>query len=286
LALIDNRWLLFKTALSTLLLGVAMIYSIGIILGLVNYDLPMTNEILSRTQPTILDLMIALAGGAAGAFASVSPRLSVAVVGVAVATALVPPLVASGILFAHMEWKNSANAFLLAVTNIFAIQISSSLVLWIAGFRRGSTEEVQSNVKEFLKRNAVSLMFLALLGIYLSLNFYALLNTRLYESSTEATISTELNHANNIIDTIQYDKKEGFTLVRVSIRGDIPPSPSQIIAMAITTIKHRTKAVGENKACKLCPICSCKKSCSPKMMSMASIRAMKQCNTDSASIMR
>ena len=195
LALIDNRWLLFKTALSTLLLGIAMIYSIGIILGLVNYDLPMTNEILSRTQPTILDLMIALAGGAAGAFASVSPRLSVAVVGVAVATALVPPLVASGILFAHMEWKNSANAFLLAVTNIFAIQISSSLVLWIAGFRRGSTEEVQSSVKEFLKRNAVSLMFLALLGIYLSLNFYALLNTRLYESSTEATISTELNHA-------------------------------------------------------------------------------------------
>ena len=74
-------------------------------------------------------------------------------------------------------------------------------------------------------------MFLALLGIYLSLNFYALLNTRLYESSTEATISTELNHANNIIDTIQYDKKEGFTLVRVSIRGDIPPSPSQIAAL-------------------------------------------------------
>ena len=74
-------------------------------------------------------------------------------------------------------------------------------------------------------------MFLALLGIYLSLNFYALLNTRLYESSTEATISTELNHANNIIDTIQYDKKEGFTLVRVSIRGDIPPSPVQIAAL-------------------------------------------------------
>ena len=231
LALIDNRWLLFKTALSTLLLGIAMIYSIGIILGLVNYDLPMTNEILSRTQPTILDLMIALAGGAAGAFASVSPRLSVAVVGVAVATALVPPLVASGILFAHMEWKNSANAFLLAVTNIFAIQISSSLVLWIAGFRRGSSEEVQSTVKEFLKRNAVSLMFLALLGIYLSFNFYSMLNARLYESSTEATISTELNHANNIIDTIQYDKRDDFTLVRVSIRGDIPPSPAQIAAL-------------------------------------------------------
>lgn len=231
LALIDSRWLLFKTALSTLLLGIAMIYSIGIILGLVNYDLPMTNEILARTQPTILDLMIALAGGAAGAFASVSPRLSVAVVGVAVATALVPPLVASGILFAHMEWKNSANAFLLAVTNIFAIQISSSLVLWIAGFRRGSTEEVQSNVKEFLKRNAIGLMFLALLGIYLSFNFYSMLHARLYESGNETIISTALNHDNNIIDTIQYDKKEGFTLVRVYIRGDASPRPEEIAAL-------------------------------------------------------
>lgn len=231
LALIDNRWLLFKTALSTLVLGVIMIYSIGVILGLLNYDLPMTNEILARTKPTILDLMIALAGGAAGAFASVSPRLSVAVVGVAVATALVPPLVASGILFAHMEWKNSANAFLLALTNIIAIQISSSLVLWIAGFRRGSTQEVQSNVKEFLKRNFVSLIVLALLGIYLSFNFYGMLNSRLYQSSTEAKIAEEFNHNNNIIDTVQFDPRESFTLIRVSLRGDIPPSPIQIAAL-------------------------------------------------------
>ena len=231
LALIDNRWLLFKTALYTLVLGVVMIYSIGVILGLLNYDIPMTNEILSRTKPTILDLMIALAGGAAGAFASVSPRLSVAVVGVAVATALVPPLVASGILLAHMEWKNSINAFLLALTNIIAIQISSSLVLWIAGFRRGSDEEVQSNVKEFLKRNAVSLIFLAILTAYLSFNFFSMLNARLYRSSTEAVISQEFNRDNNIIDTIQFDPRDGFTLIRVAIRGDIPPHPAQIAAL-------------------------------------------------------
>lgn len=71
-----------------------MIFSIGVVLGLINFNMPLTSEILSRTQPTVIDLMIALAGGAAGAFASISPRLSVAVVGVAVATALVPPLVA------------------------------------------------------------------------------------------------------------------------------------------------------------------------------------------------
>lgn len=221
LAFIDNRWLFFKTAFKTLVLGVSMIVSIGIILGLININLPITHEILSRTQPTIMDLMIALAGGAAGAFAAVSPRLSVAVVGVAVATALVPPLVASGILIAHLEWKHAANALLLALTNIVAIQISSSLVLWAAGFRRGSDEEVNSTVIEFIKRNIVSLLVLFALGIYLSFNFMMMLNKQMYEHQVESLIESQFNQHNNLIDTVQFDRRKEMTLIRVVLRGDI-----------------------------------------------------------------
>lgn len=228
LSLIDNRWILFRTALTTLSLGILMIYAIGIILGLINIDVPITHEILSRTQPTIMDLMIALAGGAAGAFASVSPRLSVAVVGVAVATALVPPLVASGILFAHMEWRNAANAFILAATNIIAIQVSSSLVLWVAGFRRGSDIEVKSNVVEFIKRNAISLVFLLVLTIYLSLNFLHMLRQQLYETDIKSSVETFLNKNNNIVDSIQFEKRDKFTLVRVVVRGDTVPKSTEI----------------------------------------------------------
>ncbi|MEG0653063.1 TIGR00341 family protein [Acinetobacter sp. P8-3-8] len=228
LSLIDNRWILFRTALTTLSLGILMIYAIGIILGLINIDVPITHEILSRTQPTIMDLMIALAGGAAGAFASVSPRLSVAVVGVAVATALVPPLVASGILFAHMEWRNAANAFILAATNIIAIQVSSSLVLWVAGFRRGSDIEVKSNVAEFIKRNAISLVFLLVLTIYLSLNFLHMLRQQLYETDIKSSVETFLNKNNNIVDSIQFEKRDKFTLVRVVVRGDTVPKSTEI----------------------------------------------------------
>ena len=228
LAFIDNRWILFRTAFTTLVLGVAMIYSIGFMLGLININLPITQEILSRTQPTIMDLMIALAGGAAGAFAAVSPRLSVAVVGVAVATALVPPLVASGILFAHMEWKNAGNAFILALTNIVAIQVSSSLVLWLTGFRRGSDIEVKSTVVEFIKRNFISLLFLLSLTVYLSFNFTHMLNKQLYENKVNADISEFFNKNNNIIDTIQFDKRQDFTLIRVVIRGDTPPQASDV----------------------------------------------------------
>ena len=228
LAFIDNRWILFRTAFTTLVLGVAMIYSIGFMLGLININLPITQEIMSRTQPTIMDLMIALAGGAAGAFAAVSPRLSVAVVGVAVATALVPPLVASGILLAHMEWKNAGNAFILALTNIVAIQVSSSLVLWLTGFRRGSDVEVKSTVVEFIKRNFISLLFLLSLTVYLSFNFTHMLNKQLYENKVNADISEFFNKNNNIIDTIQFDKRQDFTLIRVVIRGDTPPQASDV----------------------------------------------------------
>lgn len=226
LSFIDNRWILFRTAFTTLILGLIMIFSIGVILGLININLPITNEILARTQPTIIDLMIALAGGAAGAFASISPRLSV--VGVAVATALVPPLVVSGILVAHMEWKNATNALILAVTNIIAIQVSSSLVLWIAGFRRGSDVEVKSNILEFIKRNIISLCFLVALAIYLTLNFMHMLNKQMYENSIKSEVKSFFNIKNNIVDTIQFDKRGDFTLVRVVVRGDIQPQPLDI----------------------------------------------------------
>ena len=228
LSLIDNRWILFITALKTLVLGVVMIFGIGVILGLINFNMALTHEILSRTQPNVIDLMIALAGGAAGAFAAVSPRLSVAVVGVAVATALVPPLVASGILLAHLDFRHSANAFLLAFTNIVAIQISSSLVLWIAGFRRGSDEQVQSNVLEFIKRNMVSLLCLLVLSVYLTANFLHMIKKQMYETKARTAITEALNKNNNIIDKIQFANQTQYTLVRVVVEGDTLPNTAEI----------------------------------------------------------
>lgn len=228
LSFIDNRWILFVTALKTLVLGVMMIFGIGVVLGLINFNMALTHEILSRTQPNVIDLMIALAGGAAGAFAAVSPRLSVAVVGVAVATALVPPLVASGILLAHWDLRNSANAFLLAFTNIVAIQTSSSLVLWIAGFRRGSDEQVKSNVLEFMKRNVISLLCLLVLTVYLTANFLHMIQKQMYETKTKTAIVDTLNKNNNIIDKVQFDAQKKHTLVRVVIEGDKVPTSAEI----------------------------------------------------------
>ncbi|WP_243443284.1 DUF389 domain-containing protein [Psychrobacter sp. JCM 18903] len=134
LAIIDHRMPLLRKSLITVIIGVSLVVLVGFIVGWLHKDQPLTAEILSRTQPTSMDLMIALAGGTAGAYAMVSPHLSVAVVGVAVATALVPPLAASGILFANGETQLGLGALLLALTNIIAIQFTNALVLWLLAF--------------------------------------------------------------------------------------------------------------------------------------------------------
>ncbi len=87
-------------------------------IGTIHRDAPLTTEITSRTSPTLFDLMIALAGGAAGGIAIVSPSVGTAIVGVAIATVLVPPLAASGLLLARGDLDMAWNAFVLAMTNV------------------------------------------------------------------------------------------------------------------------------------------------------------------------
>ncbi|MGB5876361.1 MAG: DUF389 domain-containing protein [Psychrobacter nivimaris] len=153
LAIIDHRMPLLRKSLFTVIIGVSLVVLVGFIVGWLHKDQPLTAEILSRTQPTSMDLMIALAGGTAGAYAMVSPHLSVAVVGVAVATALVPPLAASGILLANGEMQLGLGALLLAATNILAIQFTNALVLWVLGFRRLVDDDYKSNTYlTFLQR--------------------------------------------------------------------------------------------------------------------------------------
>lgn len=231
LALIDSRWMMFRTSLQTLGLGLLLMFGIGIVLGLFHYNLPLSKEILARTQPNLMDLMIALAAGAAGAFACVSPRLSIPVVETAVANAIIPPIVASAILLAHLQWQLAMSALLLAFTNMLAIQISASLVLWVSGFRRGSGEELSNGFVTFVKRNAIGLLCLVALGIYLSINFATSVHQQVYNYQTETNIRKVLEQKDNVISTIQYNGRSNFTLIRVVVMGNHQPSEYDIQAL-------------------------------------------------------
>lgn len=95
------------------------------------------DELLARTEPNLADLFIALAAGAAGAFATVRPDVSASLPGVAVAVALVPPLASAGLLFGIDESKLAVDALLLFVTNVLAIVAAAAVVFAGAGIRPG-----------------------------------------------------------------------------------------------------------------------------------------------------
>ena len=225
LAIIDHRMPLLRKSLITVFLGISLVVLVGFIVGWLHKDQPLTVEILSRTQPTSMDLMIALAGGTAGAYAMVSPHLSVAVVGVAVATALVPPLAASGILFANGEMQMGLGALLLALTNIIAIQFTNALVLWLLGFRRLVDDDYKSSTYwTFLRRNAVTLLLLGVLGTYLTINLQTNAKQQGFESSVKETINSYFSDKGNVLTNTQFDKDTTNQVVRAVIRGETTPT--------------------------------------------------------------
>jgi len=89
-----------------------------------------------------MDLGIAIAGGLAAAFALAMPDISAALPGVAIATALMPPLGVVGIGLAYQRWEVAGGAFLLFITNSVAIAASAMLVFFFLGFTHRSVEKV------------------------------------------------------------------------------------------------------------------------------------------------
>lgn len=117
------------------ILGVAVIYLIALGIGLANKNLPITEEMISRSDPGLFELVIAVAGGTAVAYATGHSRLNAALVGVAIATSLVPPLAASAIMLVHGEFAMSLGALLLFTSNYAAILLAAMTVFWLSGFR-------------------------------------------------------------------------------------------------------------------------------------------------------
>ena len=95
---------------------------------------------LSRSKPTLLDLAVALASGAAAAYATARQRAARALSGVAIAVALVPPLATAGLAAASGRGDVALGALLLFVTNLIAIVSANALVMLWMGFHPNIAE--------------------------------------------------------------------------------------------------------------------------------------------------
>ncbi|MDO4462004.1 MAG: DUF389 domain-containing protein [Bacteroidia bacterium] len=89
------------------------------------------SELLARTQPTIYDVLIAFFGGFAGIIATCSKSKGNILPGVAIATALMPPLCTAGYGLATLQWNFLAGAFYLFVINAVYIGLATWLGVFI-----------------------------------------------------------------------------------------------------------------------------------------------------------
>jgi uncharacterized hydrophobic protein (TIGR00271 family) len=172
LATIAGDAILVRDAASALARGALLAIALATLIALGNRFLPFLSlqeiprEVLARTQPSPIDLAIALAGGLAAAYALAQPHISAALPGVAIATALMPPLCTVGIGLALQRWEVAGGAMLLFVTNAVAIAFASSLVFFALGFSP-RTPEKQRGLPASLRVSAVltALLFIPLAWI-------------------------------------------------------------------------------------------------------------------------
>ena len=115
--------------------GVALAVIIAVFIGVFSPFKGLTDEIMARTQPTLLDLAVALASGMAGAYALARKDVSAALPGVAIAAALMPPLGAVGLGLSLGDAQVAGGAFLLFITNVGSISLAGAIVFTLLGVR-------------------------------------------------------------------------------------------------------------------------------------------------------
>lgn len=226
LAMVDGDTVLLRKALIAEAVGAVMVVSIGFLLGRAHGQLPITDEILARTKPNLLDLMIALAGGAAGAYATVSPRISVGLVGVAIATALVPPLTSCGICLSRGHIDLALGAFILFATNLVAIQSASSIVLFAHGYHLITRRSADD--RSYIKRMAIDAVLLLGLAIFLTFQLNNTIQGRAYEESVKSKIEAGLkNIAGAYLVETRYRELDKVDVIVALVRAPNSVTPDQ-----------------------------------------------------------
>jgi len=178
--------ILMGRALKTLVLGVAASILIACLTSFLIpnlTDVVNLSEVMSRTSPNILDIGIALAAGAAGAFAMSKKKIASSLAGVAIAVSLMPPLAVNGIglclllktlkdpsLIQNVSeyFKIFSGSFALCFSNLVAMNIAGIIVFTIFGFG----EDYRKRKREIGIHFIVSLVLLAVMTFILT-GYYA-----------------------------------------------------------------------------------------------------------------
>lgn len=173
------------------------------------------SELLGRTTPNIYDVLIALFGGAAGMIASSTKSKGQVLPGVAIATALMPPLCTAGYGLATAQWSFFFGAFYLYLINSVFIALATYLVVRYLKF----PEKVFVNAlrKQKVRRIMLIVALSTLLpSVYLSVG---LVQDSIRKQNARRFVEREMNFADAQVVKYDIEKERGLWCVDVVMVG-------------------------------------------------------------------
>lgn len=186
------------------------------------------SQIVSRVTPTLPDMLIAIAAGAAGAFATVNARVASSLPGVAIAVALVPPLAVVGVTIGGGRYADAAGAMLLFLTNFVAIVLSAAVVFALGGFARHDL--LRARARSILLTLTPFVVLAALILVPLVFTSEGLLATSSAQRDVQATVEDWLGEDSELQVVGIAITDEG---VEVRLRGSRLPPPLEPLQQSI-----------------------------------------------------
>lgn len=178
---------LMRTSLKNLGIMVAISIIASTIFFLVSpLDMTHPSELLARTNPTIYDVLIAFVGGVAGALETSRKEKGTVISGVAIATALMPPLCTVGYGIANLSLAIAGGAFYLFFINCAFVTLATFLVVKYLRFPRVS--HLDAVIEKRARRLAT--IFLVVLIIPSVFSAISVVRENNFNSKADAFVNT------------------------------------------------------------------------------------------------
>ena len=214
---------LLRSSAEAIALGTVMAVGCSLCIGLVIGLPQFGSEIWSRTQPTLIDLLIAIVAGGISGYAKIRPEMSDAIPGTAISVALMPPLCVVGLTLSQGRWEAALGASLLYLTNLIGINLACIVVYVWGGYARSN--ELGRNLSW-----GVSIALIIMLAIPLGISFWQLSNQAKVNYSINRILVTEsqLNKKSIEVENLRVDWKTKPPSVLLKVKVAEPISSSEV----------------------------------------------------------
>ncbi len=198
-----------------------------------------SEEIMSRTRPTIFDIVVALASGFVGAYGYANKKISSSLVGIAIAVALMPPLCTIGIGIGKMNADIAQGAAVLFIINLISISLAGAVVFWLMKIQPIDADQVEVNRRAF-SQIIISIIILVIISVPLGL--FMKDGYLLGEARTDLKTSLEREFPDiHIIESFESRRNDGFIL-QATVTGAARPDAG-IVQNMVDDLKTRNSIV-------------------------------------------